>query len=114
METKFGLRIRDSKPGDTGLREYSDPMDVGAVNSLSLVKVEWSSSPRRWSTFSTRLQCNQEHWQAIVWQRQSKQSVKRTMENPKGKSKGTKGAIQGSKGSGKGKHRQGVSQVLKT
>ena len=33
VEAKFGLRIRDSKPSDTGLREHSD---VGAVNSLSL------------------------------------------------------------------------------
>ena len=36
VEAKFGLRIRDSKPSDTGLREHSDPLDVGAVNSLSL------------------------------------------------------------------------------
>ena len=34
-EAKFGLRIRDSKPSGTGLREHSDPMEVGAVNSLS-------------------------------------------------------------------------------
>ena len=33
-------------PSDTGLCEHSEPMDVGAVNSLSSVKVEWSSSPR--------------------------------------------------------------------
>ena len=35
MEAKFGLRVRDSKPSDTSSRENSDPMDVGAVNSLS-------------------------------------------------------------------------------
>ena len=29
VEAKFGLRIRDSKPSDTGLREHSE---VGAVN----------------------------------------------------------------------------------
>ena len=34
VERKFGLRIRDSKPSDTVSRGYSDPMDVGAVNSL--------------------------------------------------------------------------------
>ena len=28
VEAKFGLRIRDSKPGDTGSRGNSDPMDV--------------------------------------------------------------------------------------
>ena len=37
VEAKFGLRIRDSKRSDTGARGHSDPMDVDAVNSLSLV-----------------------------------------------------------------------------
>ena len=36
VEAKFGLRIRDSKPSDTGSCGHSDPMDVDAVNSLSL------------------------------------------------------------------------------
>ena len=36
VEAKFGLRIRDSKPSDTSTRGHSDPMDVDAVNSLSL------------------------------------------------------------------------------
>ena len=35
VEAKFGLRIRDSKPSDTGSRGHSDPKDVDAVNSLS-------------------------------------------------------------------------------
>ena len=34
VEVKFGLRIRDSKPSDTGSRGHSDPTDVDAVNSL--------------------------------------------------------------------------------
>ena len=34
VEAKFGLRIRDSRPSDTGSRGYSDPMDVGTVISL--------------------------------------------------------------------------------
>ena len=38
VEAKFGLRIRDSNPSGTGLREHSDPMDAGAVNSLSSVE----------------------------------------------------------------------------
>ena len=38
VEAKFGLRIRDSKPSDTGARGHSDPVDVGAGQlSLSLV-----------------------------------------------------------------------------
>ena len=36
VEAKFGLRIRDSKPSDTGARGHSDPMDVDAVNAFSL------------------------------------------------------------------------------
>ena len=79
------------------MREHSDPMDVDAVNSLSSGKGKGSSSPRngcfrvRWSTFSTRLRCTQEHRQAIVWQRQNrashgprvkvKEKVKKTIEN---------------------------------
>ena len=35
VEAKFGLRIRDSTPSDTGARGHSDPMDVDAVKSLS-------------------------------------------------------------------------------
>ena len=32
VEAKFGLRIRDSKPSDTGARGHSDLMDIDAVN----------------------------------------------------------------------------------
>ena len=48
VEAKFGLRIRDSKPSDTGARGHSDPMDVDAVNSLSLssAKGKGPSRPR--------------------------------------------------------------------
>ena len=46
VEAKFGVRIRDSKPSDTGLCEHSDPMDVGAVNSLSSVKGTRPPGPR--------------------------------------------------------------------
>ena len=47
-----------------------------------------------WSTFAMRLQCTQQHRQAIVWQGQTEQEGKGE-ENKgisKGKSKGTKGA----------------------
>ena len=46
VEAKFVLRIRDSKPSDTGTRGHSDPVDVDAVNSLSSGKGTGSSSPR--------------------------------------------------------------------
>ena len=35
VEAMFGLRIRDSKPSDTGSCGDSDPMGVDAFNSLS-------------------------------------------------------------------------------
>ena len=37
VEARFRLRIRDSKPSDTGARGHSDPVGVDAVNCLSLV-----------------------------------------------------------------------------
>ena len=46
VEAKLGLRIRDFKPSDTGLREHSDTMDVDAVDSFSSVKGKGSSGPR--------------------------------------------------------------------
>ena len=46
VETKFGLRIRCFEPSDASFRECSDPMDVGAVRSLSSGRRKWSSSPR--------------------------------------------------------------------
>ena len=64
VEAKFGLRIRDPRPSDTGARGQSDPMDVDAVISLSCVKRRGSSSPRDGcfkcgGAHSTRLQCTQ-------------------------------------------------------
>ena len=46
VEAKFGFRVRDSKPSDTGAGGHSDPMDVDAVNSLLSGKGKGSSSPR--------------------------------------------------------------------
>ena len=43
VEAKFGFKISDSKPSDTGFRE---PSEVGAVNSLSPVEGKGSSVPR--------------------------------------------------------------------
>ena len=78
VEVKFGLKIRDSKPSDTGSRAHSDPMDVDASTLSSLAKenchrVRVMGEKARWSTYSTRLQCTQEHRQAMVWQGQTEQ-----------------------------------------
>ena len=45
VEAKFGLIIRDAKPGETTPLVHSDPMDVDAVNSLSSYKGKVSTSP---------------------------------------------------------------------
>ena len=105
VEAKFGLRIRDSNPSDTGSRGHFDPMDVDAVNSLSSGKGKGSSSPRD-GCFC----CGGAHFQRDCNPRKStgkqssgkgKQSKpkregkgksKENKEKSKGKSKRTKGA----------------------
>ena len=64
MEVKFGLRLRDSKPSDTGSRGHTDPTDVDAVNSRLAKKKDrrfhmMVFQSAREHTFSTRLQCTQ-------------------------------------------------------
>ena len=46
VETKFGLRIRDSKPSETASRGYCDPTDVDAINSSASGEGKGSPSPR--------------------------------------------------------------------
>ena len=58
VEAKFGLRI--SKPGDKGSREHSDPMDVGAVNSLSRQSKEKGHQVR---VVSVLIKCGGAHFQ---------------------------------------------------
>ena len=75
VEAKFGLIIRDAKPGETTPWVHSDPMDVDAVNSLSSCKGEsfdesqWRVLYVRRCSLSTPLRCMQRQEQAIVWQR---------------------------------------------
>ena len=115
VEAKFGLRIRDSKPRDTGSRVHSDPMDV-MRSTLSSGTGKGSSSPR-----DGCFKCGGAHVQRYCNARRSTgkqnrlakaktEQVKENKGKSKGKSKGTKGA----KGSHKVKHRKLVSQVLKT
>ena len=109
VEAKFGLRVRDSKPSDTGARGQSDPMDVDAVNSLSLSSSKGKRVIKfarwvfyvRWCSFSTRLQCTQGHRQAIVWQRQTKQVMSKSEPSYSGKGKGEE-----NKGKSKGKSKR--------
>ena len=128
MEAKFGLRIRDSKPSDTGSRGHSDPVIVGAVNSLSSGKGKGSSGSR-----DGCFKCGGAHFQrdrnaSKNTSKQSsgmgKQSKSWSTSEPslsgKGKSKENNGKSKGSKGANgscKGKtSKNGVSGVenLKT
>ena len=122
VEAKFGLRIRDSKPSDTGLREHSDPTDVGTVNSLSRQSKEKGQEVRAMGILSavehifneTAMQARTlasnrlakavraSHGPRVSPQTQSSERMMRTVEKSKAKSEGTKGAILGSKGSGNG------------
>ena len=72
VEAKLGLRIRDSKPSETEVRGHSDPVDVGAVDSLASGNGAAQSSPRDGffkcggACFQRDLQCSrhstQRHW----------------------------------------------------
>ena len=89
VEAKFGFRIRDSKPSDTGARGHSDPTDVDAVNSLSSGKGKGSSSPR-----DGCLKCGVAHFQRVC------NACKSTGKQSSGKCKQSKSW---SKSEGKGK-----------
>ena len=115
VEVEFGLRIRDSKPSDTGSRGHSDPMDVDAVNSSRLAKVK-GRRVRVMGVLSAVLHIFNEtamHARTQASNRlaranrashdprvRAKVRVKRTREKSKGQSQGTKDA----KGSHKGQN----------
>ena len=99
VEAKFGSRIRDSKPSDTGSRGHSDPMDVDAVNSLSRLAKEKCHQGRVMGVFSAVVHIFNEtamHARAQARYHMAKTSrashgprvsakarVKKTRENPK-------------------------------
>ena len=100
VEAKFGLRIRDSKPSDSGSRGHSDPMDVDAVNSLSSGKGKGSSSPR-----DGCFKCGGTHFQRDCNAR------KNTGKQPSGKGKQSKSW---SKREGKGKSEENKGKIQRT
>ena len=123
VEAKFGLRVRDSKPSDTGSCRPSDPMDVDAVNSLSSGKKKRSSSPRDGcfkcggthfqrdcnARKNTRKQSSGKGKQSKSW---SKSEDKSKSKQNKGKSKGQSNGIKSAKRSHKGKTSEtGLSSV---
>ena len=133
VETNFGLRIGDSNPSDTGLREHSDPMDVDAVNSLSSVEGKWSlvramcvlsaveyifneTAMYAKAQASNRLTkgIKASHGPRVSPQSQAKERVKRTMENPKESPTEPKVRSKVPKAQSKTNCRKSVSQILKT
>ena len=109
VEAKLCLRIRDSKPSDTGSRGHSDPVDVDAVNSLSsgkgkghrvrvmgVFKCGVAHFQRDCNTLkSTSKQSSGKGKQSKSW---SKSEGKRKSEENKGKSKGKSKGTKGAKG----------------
>ena len=101
LEAKFGLRIRDSKQSDTGLREHSE---VGSVNSLSRqskgkghpyrvlgvlsamehVFNETAMQARTRASKRLAKATRASHGPRVSPQSQAEERVKKTMENPKG------------------------------
>ena len=98
VEAKFGWRIRDSKPSDTGSRGHSGPMDVDAVISLSSGKGKGSSSPRDGFLSAVEHMFNETAMHA-----RARASNRRASKENKGKSKGRSKGTKGAKGSHKGK-----------
>ena len=134
VEAKFGLRIRDSKPSNTGARGHSDPMDFEPVNSLSLF---WQrkrvSSPRdgcfKCGGAHCQRDCNarkgtgkqskskgkqSKSWSRVGPHSPAKARVKKAREYPKENPKEPKVRTRVPKAYTRAKHRKPVSQVLKT
>ena len=58
VEAWFGIRIRDSKWSDKGVRGHADPTNVDAINSFSSGKGKGSSSPRDDPAMHTKAQAS--------------------------------------------------------
>ena len=136
VEAKFGLRSRDSKPGDTCSRGHSNPMDVDAVNFLSLSRLarEKGHRVRAMGVSSAvahsfneifmhaRAQASNRmekantasHGQRVSPHTRAKVRVRKTMENPRENPKEPKVRTKVPKAYTRAKHLQLVSQVLKT
>ena len=129
VDAKFGLGIRDSVPSDTGSRGHSDPMDVGAVNSLSSGKGKGSYRVHVMGVSSAVEHIFNEtatHARAQASNRLARtnkashgprvrvtERVKRTRENPKESPKEPKVRTKVTKAHTRVRDRKRVSQVLK-
>ena len=134
VAAKFGLRIRDSKPSDTGARGHSDPMDVDAINSLSRLPKEKDHRVRAMCVVSVvehifnetvmhaKAQASNRlakanrvsHGPRVSPHSQAKARVKKTRTNPKENAKGRQVRTKVPKAYTRAKHRMLVSQGLKT
>ena len=122
VEAKFGLRIRDSKPSDMGARGHSDPMDVvqstlsrlakekdhrvrvmGVLSAVEHIFKETAMHAKAQASNRMAKTIRASHGPRVSLHSRARARVKKTMEHPQGKSKGTKSANQCAKGSHKGK-----------
>ena len=69
VETKFGLTIRDARPGEAVSRAQSTLLRPAKGNH------RWRVLHMRRCSLSTPLQCTQRQEQAIVWQRQAERKI---------------------------------------
>ena len=115
VAARFGLRIRDSKPSDTGARGHSDPMDVEQP-TLSRLPKEKDHRVRAMCVVSVvehifnetvmhaKAQAsNRKSWSKSEPSFSGKGKSKENKEKSKAKCKGTTSANQGAKGLHKGK-----------
>ena len=108
VEAKFGLRIRDSKPGDWGRGDIQIPWMLMRSTLSRLAKEKGSSSPR-----DGCLKCGGAHFQRDCTARARKQSSGQTEQvmvqecEGKGKSKDSKGKFSGKSKGTKGANGKG-------
>ena len=99
VEAKFGLRIHDSEPSDTGSRGHPDPMEFDAVNSLSSSK----------GKITFQRDCNARKGNGKQSFGKGKQSNSWSKSDGNGKSKESKGRT--SKGKAKGAYKVTTSKT---
>ena len=130
VEAQFSLRIRDSKPSDTGARGHSDPTDVDAVNSLSRQAKEDGHQVRSMGVLGAVQHILNEtamHAKAQASNRMAKANrashgprvrtkarLNKTLKNPKENPKEPKVRTKVLKACTRTKYRKLVSQVLET
>ena len=133
VEAKFGLKIRDSKPSDTALREHLDAFHgcwgwstlsrqakekghllcaMGVSSAMEHIFNETSMQVRTLASTRQAKAIKASRGPRVSPQSQAKEKGKENSGKSTGKSKGTKGAVHVSKGSGNGETlKTGISSL---